>query len=100
MCPFIFLPGLAALALTALTAQAQPAARPDPLDPAAAVPAPVLVSAIARSARAAADPPLSWRDANDAVARIGGWRVYAREGRPPDPVPAAMPQPHTGHRSP
>lgn len=100
MFPSTILPGLAALALTALTAHAQPAARPDPLDPAAAVPAPVLATAIPRSARAAADQPLSWRDANDAVTRIGGWRVYAREGRQPDPAPAASPQPHTGHRSP
>jgi hypothetical protein len=24
----------------------------------------------------------SWKDANEAVARAGGWRAYAREGRP------------------
>jgi len=37
----------------------------------------------------------SWKDANDAVGRIGGWREYAKEARlPPSPgtgssVPAA-----------
>jgi hypothetical protein len=100
MFPFHALPGLPALAFAALTAQAQPAPRPDPLNPAAAVPAVVTVSAIPRDARAPADKPVSWREANDTVARIGGWRVYAREGRPADAAPAAPSQPHTGHRSP
>ena len=26
-------------------------------------------------------PPLAWREANDAVERIGGWRAYAREAQ-------------------
>lgn len=37
----------------------------------------------------------SWRDANDNVGRIGGWREYAREARPSTggaaPGPAAVP---------
>jgi hypothetical protein len=100
MFPFHVLSGLPALALAALTAQAQPAARPDPLDPAAAVPAVVVVSTFRRDARAPADKPVSWREANDTVARIGGWRVYAREPRAPDTGPATPSQPHSGHRSP
>lgn len=100
MFPFHVLAGLPVLALAALTAQAQPAARPDPLDPAAAVPAVVVVPTIRRDTRAPADKPVSWREANDTVARIGGWRVYARESRPPDTAPAAPSQPHSGHRSP
>jgi hypothetical protein len=102
MFPFHALPGLPALAVAALTAQAQaqPVARPDPLDPAAAVPAVVIVSAIPRDARTPADKPVSWREANDTVARIGGWRVYARESRPAEAAPAAPSHPHTGHRSP
>ena len=51
-----------------------------------------------------------WRDANDTVGRIGGWRSYAKEGREPAvpgtpnpsssstpaaPAPAA--NPHAGH---
>jgi hypothetical protein len=32
----------------------------------------------------------SWREANDTVNRIGGWRAYAREAKPPEsPPPAA-----------
>jgi hypothetical protein len=41
------------------------------------------------------DPDLaSWREANDAVGRIGGWRAYAREARPSEPArkQPAMPQ--------
>lgn len=100
MFPFHVLPGLPALALAALTAQAQPAVRLDPLDPAAAVPAVVVVSTIRRDARAPADKPVSWREANDTVARIGGWRVYARQPHPPDPAPAVPSPPHSGHRAP
>jgi hypothetical protein len=41
----------------------------------------------------------SWREANDRVGRIGGWRAYAKEaatGQPaPDTPPAA--NPHAGH---
>lgn len=29
----------------------------------------------------------SWQASNDNVARIGGWRVYAREAREPEPAP-------------
>lgn len=52
----------------------------------------------------------SWRDANDTVGRIGGWRTYAKEGREPSgqsvppPSGAASPatppparNPHEGH---
>lgn len=51
-----------------------------------------------------------WRDANDTVGRIGGWRSYAKEGREPaapgapnptsSPTPAApapAANPHAGH---
>lgn len=58
----------------------------------------------------------SWRDANDTVGRIGGWRAYAKEGQQAEPqgssspastvtpssparAPAAAPaaNPHEGH---
>ena len=36
------------------------------------------------------DAPVSaWREANDTVGRIGGWRSYAREAAQPGAVPAA-----------
>lgn len=57
----------------------------------------------------------SWRDANDTVTRIGGWRTYLKESQQPDavaPVPAltapatsATPKPpapvnpHAGHEA-
>lgn len=33
-------------------------------------------------------PVASWREANDKVDQIGGWRAYAREASQPEPVPA------------
>lgn len=33
-------------------------------------------------------PVVSWREANDNVDKIGGWRVYAKEARQPDGAPA------------
>ena len=85
---------LAASLLATLTAQAQPAskaARPDPLDPKASVPALSYESSFSQYRRMGDEKPVSWRDANDTVTRIGGWRVYAREAQQPDPAPAAMP---------
>lgn len=36
------------------------------------------------------EPVGSWREANDTVGRIGGWREYAKEARPQQPaVPAS-----------
>jgi hypothetical protein len=100
---------LAAACLATLTAQAQPAAkaaRPDPLDPKARVPALRYESSFALYRRLADETPVSWRDANDTVARIRGWRVYAREGQAADPAPteaptaAPIPAAHTGHKPP
>jgi hypothetical protein len=52
----------------------------------------------------------SWREANDTVTRIGGWRTYLKEAQSPDaappspasaPMPApvvpSQPNPHAGH---
>ena len=108
---------LAATLLAALTAHAQPAAtaaRPDPLDPKASVPALSYVSSFSRYRLLGDEKPVSWRDANDNVTRIGGWRVYAREAQQPDPAPAVpaapaaipndkakpMPAEHGGHKMP
>jgi hypothetical protein len=91
----------------------------DPLDPRARVP-PMRYASPLLSYRLAGDVPLlSWREANDEVARIGGWRVYARQAQQaeampvpaaaPASVPASAPQPrpkpaehsgHAGHRPP
>jgi hypothetical protein len=42
---------------------------------------------------------LSWREANDRVGRIGGWRAYAKEistGQPPSEAPTS-PDSHATH---
>ena len=50
-----------------------------------------------------------WREANDTVTQIGGWRAYAKEAQQPEPVSSAAtptmpaspavakPNPHEGH---
>jgi hypothetical protein len=70
---------------------AQPAARtdrPDPLDASAPV-APLTHRSALAAYRPAHDVPVgSWKDANDTVTRIGGWRAYAREPAAPSSAPA------------
>lgn len=93
MTPIPSLPGLLTLALLtgALSAQAEPrrpGSRPDPLDPQAPVPALTYVSSLKAEPRATSDKPLSWREANDTAARIGGWRTYLREAQQPGPAAA------------
>jgi len=91
----------ASLACAQTTQTIAPAAaqRPDPADPGADVPVAVHRSAFT-SYRAAGEVEVgSWREANDTVARIGGWRAYAREAAQPDgsagPDPAAPSRPAT-----
>jgi hypothetical protein len=64
----------------------------DPLDPRAVVPAVVFVSSLS-ALKPTREDTLSWRQANDTVTRIGGWRVYTREAQQPDEpaAPAATP---------
>ena len=85
------LPSLLFTMLLAAQAQAQSPStpRPDPLDPKAQVPSVRYESTFAQFRRIGDDKPVAWREANDAVARIGGWRVYAREAQQPDPAAAA-----------
>ncbi|MCR5864609.1 hypothetical protein [Aquincola sp. J276] len=113
------LPSLLFTLLLVAQAHAQSPAptRPDPLDPRAQVPSVRYESSFAQFRRIGDDKPVAWREANDAVARIGGWRVYAREAQQPDPAtaekpaapsqapasapaPAAPPMPagHSGHK--
>jgi hypothetical protein len=43
---------------------------------------------------------IPWKEANDTVGRIGGWREYAREARPPaSPSSAPAAQPRSGSGS-
>ena len=77
------------LVATQAQAQSYSTPRPDPLDPKAQVPSVRYESAFAKFRRIGDDKPVAWREANDAVARIGGWRVYAREAQQPEPAAAA-----------
>lgn len=103
------LPGLALLAAASIAqAQGAPARaeRPDPLDPRAGVPAAAYASPLAGYRRLGDDKPVPWKEANETVNRIGGWRAYAREAQAPDPAasaartPASGPAPgHGGHKT-
>jgi hypothetical protein len=103
-CPFPFRARwlAAAVGLTATAALAEPAAppeaAPDPRDARAPVPAVVYTGALAQHRRFSDETLQSWREANERVTRIGGWRSYAREAQasaPPasQPAPARSPAP-------
>ena len=92
--PCVLLAAWLPVSLTALTAQAQPgvpSTRPDPLDPKASIPTLSYQSSLSQYRRLDDGKLISWRDANDTVTRIGGWRVYAREAQQPDAAPSAAP---------
>lgn len=94
------------------------ATRLDPLDAKAAVAPLTYESSFARYRPLSNEKLISWREANDTVARIGGWRVYAREAQeaeplsppapgasaPATPKPTSTPTPkpstHDGHKMP
>ncbi len=115
------LPATLALAVVTAAAQGTPSpqfTRPDadPLDATAKVSPLVYRSALATFQRHSEGEAVPWREANDRVGRIGGWRAYAREANAPEapasaapaPQPAAaasamptskpMPGPHGGHK--
>ena len=83
------------LAATAAAAGAQTTAPPahatDPANAQAAVPRAMHSSAFAGYRRHAEPAPIAWKEANDNVARIGGWRAYAREAAEPSAPPASTP---------
>ena len=59
---------------------------------------PKYVSAFEAYTRYADQPLASWKTSNDEVARIGGWKAYAREAQEKtqkQPVPPAASTPHT-----
>lgn len=75
-------------ALAALNAWAQPVPPP-------AQPALPYRSAFEGYRPFAEEKVASWKEANDTVGRIGGWRAYARQAQ--EPKAAA---PHAGHGKP
>ena len=88
------------------------AAAPDPTNATAVIPATTYRSPFADYRPLGEDNNTAWKDANDTVGKIGGWRAYAREAadamkmrkageidtaKPPalSPSPADSPQPGT-----
>lgn len=84
------LPALLSFAALASAQSSAARSKPNPSDPAAEVPQVVFRSAFARYQLYADQPVGSWREANELVNRIGGWRAYAREGQAAG-APAAGP---------
>lgn len=100
----LFLRGLMTAAFAG-TAPPSAVAAADPLDPAAAVPAPVVPSSLSRYKRWADVEPTPWPQAQRTVQQIGGWRSYLREAQqptsPPDaPASAASPASANGRAKP
>lgn len=84
------------LLLSAAQAQTTAAARPqDPLDAQAAVPPAAHRSSLAGYRAGGETQPVPWKQANDTVTRIGGWRAYAREAAAAE-APASAPARPTG----
>jgi hypothetical protein len=71
--------GLAALTVSAQTAALAPAPAPGPVP---------YRSALEGYQPFAETKAVPWKEANDTVGRIGGWRAYAKEAAPA-PKPAA-----------
>lgn len=63
--------------------------RADPLDARARVPALVYRSPLASYRPLGDDKRVDWKEANETVNRIGGWRAYAREAQQPDHAASA-----------
>ncbi len=115
MFPSVSIHGLGCLLCSAaLTANAQSPGQSSPAAPAGLVPAAATTSsapALPFGSALAGYQPFAetkvqpWRDTNDTVGRVGGWRAYSREARAPQAdngvAPAlAAPDPHAGHGKP
>ncbi|HUG24124.1 hypothetical protein [Piscinibacter sp.] len=90
-------PSCAAFAATVLVVCSSGAvAQAAPPQPGASAPS----SSLAGYRRYAEQPVEPWRESNDRVGRIGGWRAYAREAAGNAPPAASVPAPggaHEGH---
>lgn len=86
------------LQLSALSASAQTPPSPPPATQAA----PAAYRSAFEGYQAYRDEKIiNWKEANNNVGHIGGWRAYAKEASPPPaPSVAAQPAPHAGHAKP
>ena len=76
----VFVSTLLAFSASVLAQPEPRASRTDPLDPTTPVPALVYRSSLTAS-KPPPEAPSSWRQANDTVTGIGGWRAYARQAQ-------------------
>jgi len=95
--PRWLLPVIPLAVATALHAQPVSAVAPgDPLDERAPVPTAAHASALSDYRKLTEEPVISWREANETVNRIGGWRAYAREASEPERAPVGNQPPPAG----
>lgn len=88
-------PFIGFLSLAATAVYAQTAAGPVP---AANTSPPAFSSVFDGYQPYSEEKPANWRQANDNMARIGGWRAYAKEAA--EPSPAILPAPATSPAKP
>lgn len=79
----------ALLTLMSAAAAQTPAPAANPLDAQAQVPRVKHESSLTPYRRMTDESVGSWREANDNVGRIGGWRTYLREAQQPDAAASA-----------
>ncbi len=91
----LFIAVAAIAAMAGCTAMPPAPAGPDPADPAAVAPAAAYRPVFGGYQPYTDQTVGNWREANDAVGRIGGWREYAREAETPVPTPG--PSTHGQH---
>ena len=65
--------------------------KPDPLDAHASVPPAIYRSSLSDYRLLSDEEVTSWKESNDKVGRIGGWRAYAKEAQAPEPAGASTP---------
>ena len=89
------LPGSLVLLVSTATVQIAGAGQAEP----GSLPTQLHYQSVFSAYQADVDPPVqSWREANERVGKIGGWRAYAKEAASAEPAkdtPAA--DPHAGH---
>ena len=76
----------APMLVTAQDRSTELASRSNPADSTVHVPSAVYRSSFAGYHGFAEQKVADWRESNDKVGQIGGWRAYAREAKTPDPA--------------
>lgn len=92
-----FLPATSPMAFANAESE-PPGTRPDPLDAQASVPPVEYRSAFTNYRPLGEDKLAPWKDANEATARAGGWRAYAKEAQEAAPAAADAATPAPAHK--